>query len=172
MFPHHPLTHTGALLIVGWTIIADRTVQRGKREEEERLTGREETRRTLLEWIQVSLSTVALLILCAATVLLTCTLILRSLDAGLEAPGKRYWVDGGKYEVHLYCHGSKSKEPLPTVLFEGGEVAVENGLWQFAENAIANGSIKRYCFADRPGVAWVGLVPPRPFYLSCIQTAS
>ncbi|CAK7229290.1 hypothetical protein SEUCBS140593_007196 [Sporothrix eucalyptigena] len=142
-----------------WTIIADRTVQWGKREEEERLTGRPESRRTLLEWVEVSVSSIALLTMCAVTALLTCTLILRSLDAGLALPGKRYWVDGNKYEIHVYCHGSKSKEPLPTVLFEGGDDPVENGLWQFAQNAVQNGTINRYCFADRPGLGWSDTAP-------------
>jgi pimeloyl-ACP methyl ester carboxylesterase len=107
----------------------------------------------------VSVSTVALLCLCVVTALLTCTLILRSLDAGLALLGKRYWVDGGKYEIHIYCHGSKSKEPLPTVLIEGGDDPVENGLWQFAQNAVANGTINRYCFADRPGLGWSDTAP-------------
>lgn len=44
---------------------------------------------------------------------------------------------------------------LPTVLFEGGETPVEDGLWQFADDAVNNGSISRYCFVDRPGLAWV-----------------
>lgn len=148
-----------ALAMAIWTIIADRTVQWGKREEEERLTGRPESRRTLLEWIEVSVSSIVLIILCVVTALLTCTLILRSLDAGLAPLGKRYWVDGGKYEIHVYCHGSKSKEPLPTVLFEGGDDPVENGLWQFAQNAVQNGSINRYCFADRPGLGWSDTAP-------------
>ncbi|CAK7273551.1 hypothetical protein SEPCBS57363_005709 [Sporothrix epigloea] len=142
-----------------WTIIADRMVQWGKREEEERLTGRPESRRTLLEWMEVSVSSIALLILCVVSALLFCTLILRSLDSGLAPPGKRYWVDGNKYEIHVYCHGSKSKEPLPTVLFEGGDDPVENGLWQFAQNAVQNGSINRYCFADRPGLGWSDTAP-------------
>ncbi|CAK7244860.1 MAG: hypothetical protein STHCBS139747_006422 [Sporothrix thermara] len=142
-----------------WTIIADRTVQWGKREEEERLTGRPESRRTLLEWIEVSVSSIALLVLCAASALLFCTLVLRSVDAGLAPPGKRYWVDGNKYQIHVYCHGSKSKEPLPTVLFEGGDDPVENGLWQLAQNAVQNGSINRYCFADRPGLGWSDTAP-------------
>ncbi|CAK7567906.1 MAG: hypothetical protein SEPTF4163_005883 [Sporothrix epigloea] len=142
-----------------WTIITDRVVQWGKREEEERLTGRPESRRTLLEWMEVSVSSIALLILGVVSALLFCTLILRSLDSGLAPPGKRYWVDGNKYEIHVYCHGSKSKEPLPTVLFEGGDDPVENGLWQFAQNAVQNGSINRYCFADRPGLGWSDTAP-------------
>jgi len=157
-----------ALLMSAWVLVVDRTVQWGKKEEEERLTGRPETRRTLLEWIEVTLSSVALLVLVAVAFLLTCTLILRAVDAGLAPPGKLYWVDADKYQIHVYCYGNKTTgskgRELPTVLFEGGEDPVEYGLWQFADNAVKNGSIGRYCFADRPGIAWVGTSSPFRLY--------
>lgn len=147
-----------ALLVSAWTVIADRTVKWGKAEEEERLTGRQEERRTLLEWVEVLLSTIFLALLAVIAFLLTCTLIQRALDARVTPPGVLYWVDGDKYQIHLYCRGNTTDakgETLPTVLFEGGEDPVEYGLWRFAENAVANGSFSRYCFADRPGLAWV-----------------
>jgi len=51
------------LIISVWTVITDRTVAWGKSEEEERLTGRQETRRTLFEWTSVLLSTIILIII-------------------------------------------------------------------------------------------------------------
>lgn len=152
-----------ALVMAIWTLIADRTVQWGKSEEEQRLTGREESRRSLLEWVEVLLSTVFLALLAVVAFLLTCTIIQRAIDAQLTPPGVLYWVDGDKYQIHLHCHGNTtdaSGKELPTVLFEGGEDPVERGLWQFADNAVANGSFSRYCFADRPGMAWVRLGRP------------
>ncbi|KAI9172064.1 hypothetical protein HJFPF1_01556 [Paramyrothecium foliicola] len=151
-----------ALLMSLWTLITDRTVKWGKEEEEERLTGRAETRRTVTEWTFVLISTVAYVIMTVAVVLITLSLILRGLDAAVAPPGKMYWVDGGRYRVHLYCHGNKTNEAgtkLPTVLLEGGERPVESGLWDLADNAIKNGSISRYCFADRPGLAWSDTSP-------------
>lgn len=149
-----------ALLVSLWTLLADRTVQWGKAEEEQRLTGREESRRSLLEWIEVLLSTIFLTLLAVIALLLTCTLIQRAVDAQVTPPGTLYWVDGDKYQVHLHCYGNVTDatgEKLPTVLFEGGEDPVENGPWQLLDNAVANGSFSRYCFADRPGMAWVSL---------------
>lgn len=148
-----------ALLMSIWTIVADRTVQWGKAEEEQRLTGRAESRRSFLEWTEVTLSTLLMLILTLITVLLTCSLIIRAVDAALLYPGRKVWVDGQKYQVHVFCEGSKSRFRSPTVLIEGGEDTVENGLWQFAQNAVKNGSITRYCFADRPGMAWSDAAP-------------
>lgn len=147
-----------ALLMTIWVLVADYTVQWGKREEEERLTGRPETRRTVLEWTEVTLETICLIALAAVLVLMTCTLILRAVDASLAPPGQRYWVDDDKYQIHVFCYGNRTDtlgRPVRTVLFEGGEDPVEHGLWQFADNAVRNGSISRYCFADRPGYAWV-----------------
>ncbi|KAF3762391.1 hypothetical protein M406DRAFT_294077 [Cryphonectria parasitica EP155] len=157
-----------ALLMAVWTLIADRTVQWGKAEEEQRLTGREESRRSLFEWVEVLLSTIFLVVLAVIAFLLTCTLIQRSIDARVTPPGVLYWVDGDKYQIHLYCHGNTTDthgNKLPTVLFEGGEDPVEYGLWHFADNAVANGSFSRYCFADRPGMAWSDTAPS-PFSAS------
>lgn len=145
-----------------WTLLTDRMVKWGKEEEEERLTGRAETRRTLSEWSAVMVSTTAFVIMVVAVTLMTLTIILRALDAGFSAPGNMYGVDGDKYRVHVYCHGNKTDShgnDLPTVLFEGGERPVEQGLWSFADNAIKNGSISRYCFTDRPGIAWSDTAP-------------
>ncbi|KAJ2907029.1 Integral membrane protein [Zalerion maritima] len=145
-----------------WAVLVDRIVKWGKAEEEERLTGRPETRRTLGEWSEVAASSIIVLILDVTVFLMTLNLILRSIDTGLGAPGNRYWVDGDKYQIHVYCHGNKtdaSGTELPTVLFEGGEEPVENGLWQFADAAVENGTISRYCFADRPGFAWSDNAP-------------
>ncbi|KND90244.1 Uncharacterized protein C23C11.06c [Tolypocladium ophioglossoides CBS 100239] len=151
-----------ALLMSLWTLLTDRTVKWGKQEEEERLTGRAETRRTLAEWLAVLLSTIAYVVMVVAVVLITLNIILRALDAGLAPPGKLYQVDNGKYRIHMYCHGNKTDSDgvkVPTVLFEGGERPVEQHLWGFADNAIKNGSISRYCFADRPGIAWSDAAP-------------
>ncbi|KAI4863740.1 hypothetical protein F4820DRAFT_361765 [Hypoxylon rubiginosum] len=151
-----------ALLMAIWTLLMDRLVEWGKTEEEERLTGRAETRRTLGEWTAVLVSTLLMIILALIVVLTTCTLILRALDAGLAPPGELFWIDGDKYMIHVYCHGNKTDSKgrtLPTVLLEGGADPVEDGLWQFADEAINNGSISRYCFVDRPGFAWSDTAP-------------
>ena len=143
-----------------WTLVTDRLVAWGKSEEEQRLTGRAESRRSLGEWTAVLVSIICMVIFVAVVVLMTCTLVLRALDAGLAPPGELYWVDGDKYKLHVYCHGNQTDvkgNKVPTVLIEGGEGPTEDGLWQFANDAISNGTISRYCFVDRPGVAWVCL---------------
>ena len=151
-----------ALLMSLWVLLADRTVEWGKAEEEERLTGRAETRRSIAEWSRVLLETIGLFLLCLAIILMTLTLMLRSVDAGVAPPGELYWVDGGKYRIHVFCDGNSTSPEgtsLPTVLLEGGEWPVEDGLWQLARGALDNGTFPRYCFVDRPGFAWSDTAP-------------
>ncbi|KAK6697059.1 hypothetical protein SNK05_013606 [Fusarium graminearum] len=145
-----------------WTLFTDRMVKWGKAEEEERLTGRAETRRTLFEWFEVMLSTIAYAIMFMALFLITLTIVLRAVDAAVIPPGKLHLVDDGKYRIHVYCHGNKTDSrgnELPTVLFEGDEWTVERDFWSFADIAINNGTISRYCFVDRPGYGWSDTSP-------------
>jgi pimeloyl-ACP methyl ester carboxylesterase len=151
-----------ALLIAVWTVVTDRIVAWGKHEEEERLTGRSETRRTLREWCSVLTSTIVLIILGIVVFLLSATLILRARDASLAAPGERYFVDGDKYQLHVFCEGEDTDaegNKLPTVLFEAGEGPFQDGFLQFATGALNNGTISRYCYSDRPGFGWSDNAP-------------
>ncbi|KAF2155923.1 hypothetical protein K461DRAFT_284647 [Myriangium duriaei CBS 260.36] len=151
-----------AVAVSAWCLITDRIVASGKREEEERLTGRPETRRTVREWLAVLVATIILAFYVVIVVFMTATLILRSRDASLQAPGERIFVDGGKYEVHVACVGNTTDElgtKYPTVLLEAGESTVEWELVPWATNALKNGTIKRFCYWDRPGYGWSDNAP-------------
>ncbi|KAJ5542695.1 hypothetical protein N7535_005119 [Penicillium sp. DV-2018c] len=149
-------------LISVYQVTQNRAVTWGKREEEERLTGREETRRSLLEWIAVFAETILLATMAIAALLFTATLILRSTDAGLAPPGERYLVHGDTYQVHLTCVGEKTTTAngtVPTILLEGGEGPVEHTLQPFIDDMRIRGSITRYCYWDRPGFGWSDNAP-------------
>ena len=150
--------------VVGlYNVLANRTVRFGKQEEEQRLTGREETRRSLREWCAVFSATIIMSIMVVIVILLTATLILRARDATLSPPGKRYFVDGGKYEVHIACIGNQTYDSdgkrTPTVLLEGGKNPVEDTFDDWVYDAYRNGTINRYCYWDRPGIAWSDNAP-------------
>jgi pimeloyl-ACP methyl ester carboxylesterase len=151
-----------ALLMSIYVVFTDRVVAWGKEEEEERLTGRVETRRTVKEWFSVLASTIVLIVIAVVVALLTATLILRSRDASLAPPGERYYVDGDKYQVHIFCEGNetdKNGQKVPTVLFEAGEKPFEGEMLEVAMNAMKNGTIERYCYYDRPGFGWSDNAP-------------
>ena len=152
-----------AALIALYNVLTDRVVAWGKKEEEERLTGRKETRRSLREWCAVLTASVIMILMIIVSIFLTATLILRSHDAGLAPPGQRYYVDGDKYQLHLNCVGNATYNAdgkrRPTVLLEGGENPVEDTLETWIYNAYNNGTIDRYCYYDRPGLGWSDNAP-------------
>ena len=149
-----------AAVISIYQIIQNRAVAWGKREEEERLTGREETRRPLREWVVVLFETIILAIMTIAALLFTATLILRARDVSLEAPGRRYSVHGDTYQVHLVCVGNRTgNSNEPTVLLEGDWGPVEHNLQPFIDDAYRQGAINRYCYWDRPGLGWSDNAP-------------
>jgi pimeloyl-ACP methyl ester carboxylesterase len=152
-----------ATVIGLYNVLANRTVRWGKKAEEERLTGRAETRRSLREWCAVFTATFFMVIFFLVTLLLTATLILRARDASLPAPGHRYYVDGDKYQVHLACVGDEAYnaagKKMPTVMLEGGYMPVEYTFEDWVFNAHKNGTIGRYCYWDRPGLGWSDNAP-------------
>ncbi|KAJ5654727.1 hypothetical protein N7490_001730, partial [Penicillium lividum] len=150
-----------AVAISLYQVIQNQAVTWGKREEEERLTGREETRRSLQEWLALLVETVVLVVMTIAAVLFTATLTLRARDASLEPPGQRYSVRGDTYQVHLACVGKRTTENAhePTILLEGDYGPVEHTLQPFIDDAYKNGVISRYCYWDRPGLGWSDNAP-------------
>ncbi|KAL8699078.1 MAG: hypothetical protein Q9201_006208 [Fulgogasparrea decipioides] len=152
-----------ATIMALYNVMSDRVVAWGKKEEEERLTGRQETRRTLREWCAVFTATVIMIVMIIITILLTATLILRSRDASLKPPGERYFVDGDKYKLHISCVGDITYDEKgnrnPTVLVEAGEMPFEDTMDDWIYSTYKNGTIDRYCYYDRPGFAWSDNAP-------------
>ena len=144
-------------------VITDRVVAWGKREEEERLTGRHETKRSLKEWLAIVTYTIIMTIIVLVVVLMTATLGIRARDASLSVPGVRWRVDDGKYDVHLDCIGNITRDDtgntLPTILVEAGKNPFEGTMAPFFHGAYVNGSIPRYCYWDRPGYAFSDNAP-------------
>ncbi|KAL2859936.1 uncharacterized protein BJX67DRAFT_392190 [Aspergillus lucknowensis] len=149
-----------ANIIAIYNIIQNQCVAWGKREEEERLTGREETRRSLAEWLAVFAETLFMVIIAIISILFMATLILRARDATLKTPGEKYYVSARNYQVHLDCVGnSTGDKETPTVLLEAGEGPVEDTLQPFIDELHQKGAIGRYCYWDRPGMAWSDNAP-------------
>lgn len=151
-----------AFLMAVWCILTDRVVASGKREEEERLTGRAETRRTLKEWVAVLVATILTAIFIVIVILMTATLCLRGRDATLKMYGDRILVDGDKYAVHLACVGNITEtngSKDPTIILEAGEEPLEYDFEHWAYAAYKNGTISRYCYWDRPGYAFSDNAP-------------
>lgn len=147
-----------AVFISIWLAVADELVRVFKNHQEERLLGQAEPdRRTAKAWGAVLMSTIFQIVLAVLAVFLAASMCLRARDASLPVPGQKYYVDGDKYRIHLFCSANATHANatnVPTVLFEAGYDTFESTLFTVAENAVRNGSIARYCFADRPGIAF------------------
>jgi len=151
-----------AFIMAVWCILTDRVVAYGKKEEEERLTGRAESRRTLKEWLAVLAATVLTVVFIVIVVLMTATLGMRARDSTLKMYGDRILVDGDKYAVHLACIGNVTEtggQRDATVILEAGENPLEYDLEHWAYSAFRNGTISRYCYWDRPGYAFSDNAP-------------
>jgi pimeloyl-ACP methyl ester carboxylesterase len=146
-----------ALAMTAWAVICDRVVEHGKREEEVRLTGYEQTRYTLAEWLSVFANTISLSIFLIISILFTVHLSIRARDATLAPPGKLYHVDDFNFHVHLNCVGNTTDSrgnKVTTVFLEGGEDPVEGRMENWVKDAHTKDVISRYCYWDRPGMAW------------------
>jgi len=154
-----------AALIAAFCALSDKVVAWGKAEEEQRLTGRAETRRTLKEWTAVLIATIILVLYNIIVLLMTLTLILRAIDARVPMAGHRYLVDGDKYAVHLACIGNRTLaladdgKPAPTMLLEAGERPSEYDFEHWAYEMYNANVVPRYCYWDRPGYAWSDNAP-------------
>ncbi|KAL2801603.1 hypothetical protein BJX63DRAFT_442171 [Aspergillus granulosus] len=149
-----------ATIIAVYNVVQNRYVAWGKREEEERLTGREETRRSLWEWLAVLTEILFMVAITVISILFMVTLILRACDASLKAPGEKYYVSAHNYQVHLNCVGDAPRtKDTPTVLLEAGGGPVEHTMQPFIDELYRKGAIIRYCYWDRPGMAWSDNAP-------------
>ncbi|KAJ6264636.1 hypothetical protein Dda_0785 [Drechslerella dactyloides] len=155
-------TSVFVLSVTIFAVIVDRTVEWGKKGEEERLTGRTETRRSLKELLSVFSSITVTIVFLLIAVLFTGTLSLRAYDHSLKTPGRRIWVDDHSYQVHLYCtsrHDTNNTRENVTVFLEAGERAVGGGMLDWAHDAYVNGTIGRLCYWDRPGYGFSDVAP-------------
>ncbi|KAI5284182.1 hypothetical protein KEM52_003027 [Ascosphaera acerosa] len=147
-----------ALALAAYLLLQTRSVGRRVRREERRLTGREEARRPLREWLLVALQLAIMAVLVAVPVLTMSTLALRARDASLAPPGTRYWVQRDSMQVHLHCVGDAGAN-VTTVIAEAGEAPAGAGLAQWLESARRAGRLQRYCTWDRPGVGFSDNAP-------------
>lgn len=150
-----------AFLSAAWVFFCGRMVESGRTMEEERIRGVPETRRTLGEWGGVFISSILVVMMLAVTILLTSNLSLKAKDATLPYPGKRIAVDNYKYKLHVYCSDwrNDTKPNSPTILLEGGEFAVQNGLESIVMEAYQDGLVPRYCYSDRAGLGFSDNAP-------------
>lgn len=170
-----------AFLVMGMCLVVyPRAVKKEQDYVEERLTGRQEDRRTFMEWVKVSLSMILLLIVILLPVLLFfCGLLLDIYDTarlyhGDGAAAKGIFVpisysDTRDYSVFIECtndHDTTIDNSAPIVLLEADDTTSAQILYSgWLEELYETNKVSKVCLWNRPGRAFSD-VAPSPFSLS------
>lgn len=142
-----------ATLTVGINYYSNIFVMRAKTQEEVRLTGRPETRKTLNEHVVIGLEFFLKFLLVLYVLAITLNILLRSVDVVVSKPwGELVPTVDDQYRIHLYCegdvYGNSSSQPI--ILLESGhESSEEFSLWLQELHQLNR--VDRYCIYDRPG---------------------
>ncbi|CEP20336.1 unnamed protein product [Cyberlindnera jadinii] len=161
-----------ALITVGSTSLCEYLVELGKAEEEIRLTGRVEIRRTLGEWLVVFVRNTLKTIFLVYVTLISLNVLLHSFDVLRVKPwGERVWVEDDQFTLHVACYGdvtnTTSAASQPIVLLESGHDSVEE-FSEWVEELHQLNKVERYCIYDRPGYGFSDS-SPSPVSLSIIS---
>lgn len=161
-------------LLVFWTIAtlllncyADYNVEKGKRYQEIKYTGRPETRKTFVEAFVISVKIVIKFILLVAIWNISLTLWLMAFDTHLKPPGEMVPVNNDQFKIHLSCNGDMTNGTQPIVLVEGGQKVSSEEFETWIEELFHLNKIERYCIYDRPGYAFSDSAPS-PISISII----
>ncbi|ODQ76986.1 hypothetical protein BABINDRAFT_163890 [Babjeviella inositovora NRRL Y-12698] len=156
--------------ILLWTIIQiagcalfDKYVDRGKRYQEIRYTGRVETRRTIYEMFVVSIRIIVRSFLLTIVVLLSFTLWLRAYDSRIRPWGEMVPIENDQFKVHLACYGdvtnTTSRSAQPIILIESGQLTSSEEFSIWVKELHNLNKIDRYCVWDRPGYGFSDSAP-------------
>lgn len=159
-----------ALVAVLSTSVSEYLVEQGKVQEEIRLTGRVETRRTLGEWFVVLFRNTLKSIMLLYVSLIALNVILHSFDMLRVKPwGEQIWVEDDQFTLHVACYGDVTNTTddtatQPIVLLEGGHGSSEE-FSEWVEELHHLNKVERYCIYDRPGYGFSDS-SPSPISLS------
>ncbi|RPA81361.1 hypothetical protein BJ508DRAFT_414800 [Ascobolus immersus RN42] len=148
-----------AALMSSWIVVCGKVVEEVREEEEIRVNRVMETRRTVGEWSGVLVSSILYVGLFVVALMLTIQLGLNASDGALHVPGKKVFVDGSRYQLHVFCSSPPLNTSQPTFLVESGDLPVQSGLESLLMEAHQDGLISRYCYYDRPGYAFSDNAP-------------
>jgi pimeloyl-ACP methyl ester carboxylesterase len=165
-----------AILTNALTSFSEYLVEKGKVTEEIRLTGRVETRRTLTEWLIVTVRNVLKSVLLVYTALILLNVLLSSFDLLRVKPwGELTPVEDGAFNLHIACYGDvynttdddDGKKRQPIVLLDAGHGSAEE-FSEWVEELHHLNQVERYCIYDRPGYGFSDSAPS-PVSLSVVS---
>lgn len=140
----------------------DYWVEQGKIYQEIKYTGREETRKTVLELFVVLVKTVLKFGVLLLVANISLTVWVQLYDLHSKPWGTMVPVSGGDFKVHLACYGdmrNTSKLEQPIVLVEGGQLTSLEEFQEWIEELFHLNKIDKYCIWDRPGYGFSDSAP-------------
>lgn len=164
------LTLLFAMFSIGLNLASNRFVLHAKHQEEVRLTGRIETRKTFIEHLLIGTEFALKFLLVLYVVAISLNIFLRSIDAWVDRPwGKLVPAGDDQYSIHLYCQGdvykkeedgaiensqqfanASSSEEQPTIIIDSGNESSEEFV-SWVQELYQLNKIHKYCLYDRPG---------------------
>lgn len=148
------LTLLFAVFSVSLNLVSNSYVLAAKKNEEVRLTGREETRKTLAEHVSIGTEFALKMALILYLFAISLNVSLKCIDSAVAKPwGKMVAPEDEPYRIHLFCEGdvsANSTSDQPIVLVESGHGSSEDFASWIQELHILN-RVDRYCLYDRPG---------------------
>ncbi|KAK9235734.1 hypothetical protein V1525DRAFT_251951 [Lipomyces kononenkoae] len=153
----------------GWVVACNLAVERSRQALEERLLGRRlrssRAQRSCRQWCSVMWAVIVFIVLLVLVILITLSLAVDAYDSRISPPGQYVDVQDGHYRVHVFCNRLRndSDKHTPTILLEAGSTSAEVLAQEWLEPESNDESSPiydyRYCYWDRPGIAFSDNAP-------------
>ncbi|ABN67001.2 predicted protein [Scheffersomyces stipitis CBS 6054] len=167
-YTRHQFGWIGIIILI-WTglnvlvnALVDYWVEREKRVQEVRYTGRVEKRWSLSELLIALVKITVKLFLLWVVWCISLTFWLQTFDSHEKPWGKMVAVNDNSFKVHLACFGNvhnNTKSSQPIILVEGGQMIATEVFQEWIEELYHLNKIDRYCIWDRPGYGFSDSAP-------------
>ncbi|KAK7206806.1 hypothetical protein BZA70DRAFT_275112 [Myxozyma melibiosi] len=166
------LVNLWVIFTAAWVLLCNLAVERTRVSLEEIISGRRHgtgsrAQRSCKMWVSLLWALVVFSLILAMVVLITLSLAVDSYDSRISPPGEYVEVEDNLYRIHIYCNRPQRNvnetTPEPTILLEAGSTSAEVFAREWAEREVNDGgstiSDMRYCYWDRPGIAFSDNAP-------------
>ncbi|KAK9366380.1 hypothetical protein V1509DRAFT_630187 [Lipomyces kononenkoae] len=155
------------IFTAGWVLACNLAVERSRQGLEERLLGRRlsssRARRSCRQWCSVTWAVIVFIVLLVLVILITLSIAVDAYDSRISPPGQYVDVLDGQYRVHVFCSRPRNDTDTPTIFLESGSTSAEVLAQEWVEQEINDESSPiydyRYCYWDRPGIAFSDNAP-------------
>ncbi|KAK9317827.1 hypothetical protein V1522DRAFT_409031 [Lipomyces starkeyi] len=155
------------IFTAGWVLACNLAVERSRQGLEERIIGRRlsssRAQRSCRQWCSVMWALIVFIVLLVLVILITLSIAVDAYDSRISPPGQYLDVQDDHYRVHVFCNRPQDGTGNSTILLEAGSTSAEILAQEWLERDINDGQSPiynyRYCYWDRPGLAFSDNAP-------------